>query len=79
MDPVQPQLVEGQPEDVANGGGGQAATVVLGAHPVAQAARLERATDDLVERDAADHATGVVEDDVRNLHSLLVLFRARLR
>jgi hypothetical protein len=77
---VQAEVLECDPLDRGDGGAGQAAAVLLAAHPVADVARLERAAHDGIQRDPADHraALGRVQDDVRHVESLRFAFEDRL-
>src|ERR1022692_295128 len=74
LDAVQPQVLERDAHDIADGGGGEAPAVGLRADPVADAAGQERAAGDAAESDTADHVAGLVEDHVREPGPLLVTF-----
>ena len=69
---MQPQLIEGDSDHVTHSSGGETTTIVVSGQPIAQAARLSCPAHDLIERNAADHTAGVIEDDVRERRSQFV-------
>ena len=77
LDPVEPQFLERDSLSGCHRGGGNALTVALLRHPVADAGGLERPPNDAVEVERSDKRTAPVHDHHRERRTVLGGFETR--